>query len=242
MLPELQRRASDPNINVPTIPFDKHRGSALTSLLGFGLTGEALAVMIDMLKITVVVENFMSGNLLNADIMALKSWRDVTHHRLLSLPTGAALSESLGAAACFYECCRLAALMYAVAVLFPMPRTTDVPQKLVKAIKLCVSQIDISTLHRGRHFFIWVLALTAVAAASLPERPWYEEELAGLLSLENVSRWSELKQILASFLWMDSACDEGAMELWDEIASRIFLRFERRTGNSTSSAASVESA
>lgn len=229
MLPELQRRAKDPNINVSILPSDKHRGSALAGLLAFGLTGEALAVMMEMINITVLVEDFVGGGLRNPDLLALKSRRDVTHHRLLSLPTGAALSDSLGENAHFYECCRLAAIMYATAVLFPMPRMSGVPQKLVKEIKSCVDRIDVLILGGGgRHFFIWVLALTGVAALGLPERPWFEEQLSALLTLEGVHRWSELKRIFASFMWMDTACDEGAMELWDEIAATTFLRSDRR--------------
>jgi len=231
VLPELQRRVEDPNINISILPTsDNHRGSALASLLAFGLTEEALAVMMEMMNITFLVEDYVGGGLRNPDLVALKSRRDVTHHRLLSLPTGPALSDSLGENADFYECCRLVAIMYATAVLFPMPRFSGVPQKLVKEIKSCVEKIDVLILRGGgRHFFIWVLALTGVAAMGLPERPWFEEQLATLLTLESVSRWMELKRIFTSFMWMDTACDEGAMELWDEIAATTLLRSERRT-------------
>lgn len=234
MLPELRQRTLDPNINVPMNPFDKHRGSALASLVRFGLTEDALAVMVEMLNSTVLVENFAVGALHNPDVLALKSKRDLTHYRLLSLPTGKVLSSSLGATAGFYECARLAAIMYATAVSFPMPRSTGVPQRLIKEIKSCVEETTIGTLLGGaRHFFIWMLVLTGVAAVGLPERPWYEAQLIGLLTLEKVSRWIELKQILISFLWMDSACDEGAMELWDEIASAALLRVARADNSPT---------
>jgi hypothetical protein len=218
---EIWDRVNDPTINLPLQPFDEHRGSSLANLLAFGLTEEALRVMVDMLEITVLVENYIVGSLSNPDVIALTARRDQTHHNLLSLPTGAVLGDSLMERTNFYECCRLAAIMFATATLFPMPRSTCVPQKLVKEIKRYVDQTSILILHGGgRAFFIWVLMLGGTAAVGLPERPWFEGTLVELLWLEGVSRWSEVKRILASFLWMDSACDEGAMGLWDELALR----------------------
>jgi hypothetical protein len=38
--------------------------------------------------------------------------------------------------------------------------------------------------------------------------------------VEGVSRWSEIKKIVESFLWMDFACDGAAMNLWDDLKSQ----------------------
>lgn len=215
-------RATDPTANVPLRPFDPHRGSNLASLLAYGLTEEALGVMVEMLNVTVLVENYVDGTLLGPDILALTCRKNHAHHRLLSLPTGAELSEFLGPKTSFYECCRLAALMFATAVLFPMPRSTGIPQRLVTEIKQGIEATSLEALFGGGvSFFIWLLMLTGVAAAGLPERPWFEGRLIDLLTLEGVSRWSEVKSILASFLWMDSACDGSAMDLWDDIRQTV---------------------
>jgi hypothetical protein len=110
--------------------------------------------------------------------------------------------------------------MYATAVLFPLPRSTRLPQRLVVEIKECVELASPDIMFGGaRPFFIWMLMLTGIAAAGMSERPWFEEKLIHILALESVSRWAELKKILLSFLWMDFVCAEGAMELWDEIVT-----------------------
>lgn len=212
-------RATDPTANVPLRPLDPHRGSNLAGLVAYGLTEEALGVMVEMLNVTVLVEAFTDGALLRPDIIALTCRKNHAHHRLLSLPNGVELSEFLGPKTCLYECCRLAALMFATAVLFPMPRSTGIPQRLVAEIKQCIEQTSLETsFGGGASFFIWVLMLTGVAAAGLPERPWFEGRLIDLLTLKGMTRWAEVKAILSSFLWMDSACDPGAYELWDDIA------------------------
>jgi hypothetical protein len=185
--------------------------------------------MVEMLNVTVLVEHYVDGTLLGPDILALTCRKNHAHHRLLSLPTGAELWESLGPKTSFYECCRLAALMFATAVLFPMPRSTGIPQRLVTEIKRCIESTSLETLFGGGvSFFIWVLMLTGVAAAGLPERPWFEGRLIDLLTLEGVSRWSEVKSILVSFLWMDSACDGSAMDLWDDIRQTVVRNAQLR--------------
>jgi len=216
-IPEILKCAMDPNINASMHPFDNHRGSGLPGLVILGLTEEALSVMMDMLKVMVMVEDHASGTLVNLNITALSCRRDRVHHRLLSLPRGVELSP--GPKTDFYECCRLAALMLADAVLFPMPPWAGIPQKLVAEIKQCVEKINLTVLHEGRRFFIWLLMLAGIAATGMPERPWFEQRLLPLLSIEGVSRWTELKKIVTSFLWVDSACDGGAIILWDEIAA-----------------------
>jgi hypothetical protein len=217
--PEIQSRVMDPDV-MRLHPPDVHRGSSLLGLTAFGLTTDALDVMTEMLNITFLLEDYADGSLINLDILALTARRNQAHHRLLSLPTGAELSGSLKATTSFYECCRLAALMYATAVVFPLPRSTRLPQRLVVEIKRCVEHVSPEIVFGGaRPFFIWVLMLTGTAAAGMSERAWFKEKLINILGLEGVSRWAELKKILFSFLWMDFVCAEGAMELWDEIVT-----------------------
>ena len=213
---------NDPIRNIPLHPIEPHRGSGFVNLLtfGFGLTQEAVAVMMEMLSITVLAENLLQGTLENPDVVALGAMRDRAHLKLLSLPTSAALLDPLKPNV-IYDCCRFSALLYATGVLFPMPRSTGVPIRLIKEIKKCVDQTNLLVLvsEGTRPFFIWVLMLTGVAADGLPEeRQWAQDALTVLLTVEGVSRWKDVKKIVELYLWMDSACDGGAMVLWDDVA------------------------
>jgi hypothetical protein len=99
-----------------------------------------------------------------------------------------------------------------------MHRSSGVPLRLVREIKQCVEQTSLAGLLGNGRFFIWVLMLAGVAADGLPERQWAEETLARLLQVKGVSRWSEVKEIVESFLWMEFACDGGGIKLWDHVA------------------------
>lgn len=218
---------TDPSRNIPSRPMDMHRGSRFSSLLKFGLTQEAFVVMMKLSNIMYLVECHLRGFLKNEDLFAIQWMRFEAQHQLLSLPTGAVLiGAGQSGANSFYECCRLSAILFTRAVLFPMPRWTGVPQRLIKNIKQCVDQTHLAALisEASRSFFIWVLMLTGVAAAGLPERQWAEEMLSVFLVVQGVTRWTEIKKIVESFLWLDSACDGGAMELWDTVAAAGGLR------------------
>ena len=222
-------RVNDPMRNIPLHPMEPHRGSGFASLLPFGLTQEAIAVTMEMMSVIVLAENYLQGTLENPDILAIGAMRDRAHHRLLSLPTGAVLSGSLKASG-LYECYRLTALLFETGVLFPMPRSTGVPLRIIQEIKKCVYQISLVDLfcEAKRPFFIWVLMLIGVATDGLPDRQWIMEMLTDLLTLEGVSRWSDIKKIVDSFLWMDFACDSGAIALWHDVAMSIREEEEAR--------------
>jgi hypothetical protein len=108
-------------------------------------------------------------------------------------------------------------------VLFPMPPSTGISKRLISQIKHCVDQTSFLVLvsEGARPFFIWVLMLASIAEGDAPERQWFEETLTNLFAIDGVSRWSELKKIVESFLWMESACDSAAMELWDNMADSL---------------------
>src|ERR1700753_3039560 len=109
----------------------------------------------EMLFVTGLAENYLQGTLQNPDLPAIECMRNRVHHKLLSLPTGVVLDPSNG----IYDCCRFSALLFAASVLFPMPRSTGVPPRLIQEIKNCVNQASFVDLvgEGTRQFFIWVL-------------------------------------------------------------------------------------
>lgn len=222
MPPEIEERANDPTVNVPLEPPSADYGSGFADLLAFGLTAEAYEIIVEMVEMTYVIDRYSEGSLLNPDMIVLIQRRNRVHHRLLCLPTGAEQEERLGSAHQIYECCRIAAFLYATAALFPLPRSTGLPQRLVVEIQQCIEQISEDFLFgAGRQFIAWVLTLAGTAAMGMPERQWFQNKVIEVLSVESVSRWVELKRILASFLWMDSVCNEGGIEFWDEIVTDL---------------------
>jgi hypothetical protein len=220
----------DPTRNVPLHPISSHIGSGFADLLAYGLTQEVLAVMMELVTITGLAESFSQDSLLKPDLFTLGQRRDKAQHRLLSLPIHEGLSDTFRACE-INKCCRLTALVFATGLLFPVPRWTGVPQTLVKEVKTCLEQTSFEFLSSegARPFFIWVTLLTGIAADGLPERLWLEESLTELLTLGGVYRWSEVKDIVESFLWMGSGCDSGAIGLWDNITAALHEKVDSST-------------
>jgi hypothetical protein len=220
-LPAVRLLAEDPSLNVLTAPISTSRGRGFPDLLSLGLTEEALIVVLDMVALSIVVEAYCEQTLINPNLLGLISRRNQIHHRLLSLPFGMTLDSSRLPNK-LYECCRLAALTYATAALFVLPLSTGSPRRLVLQIQSAMEDIQPEGLRGcGCKFYIWVLFLAGIWAEKMPERPWFVDRLRHLLELEGIYRWPEIKRVVMSFLWMSSICDEGAMNLWEDVASEL---------------------
>jgi hypothetical protein len=212
----------DPSTNVLLDEGEDFRGQGFLGLLRLGLTEEALAIMLEMVNMTSLMEAYSQNKLINPHNEVLASRSNGIQHRLLSLPSGTELEESSGVPHGLYECCRLAALLYAIAALFVLPPSTGCPQRLVLGIKSALEDVRFKDLYgAGAKFYIWVLMLAGIAAERMPERSWFAGHLQGLITLEGISCWTELKDIVLSFLWMSSVCDEGGMNLWEDVAGSL---------------------
>jgi hypothetical protein len=225
-LPDVAALANDPSVNVPLNATDHFRGQGFVPLRSSGLTEQALAVMLDMAQLTVVVEAYSQYTLYNANLVGLISRRNAIHHRLLSLPSGPMIAESSdmphALSHTLYEVCRLGALIYASAIFYVLPPSTGCPRRLVLWVQRVTRDVSYEDLNGGEvKCFIWALFLAGIAAEDMPERPWFVERLRRLLALASVSRWSEIKRVVVLFLWSNSVCDEGGMNLWDIVASDL---------------------
>jgi hypothetical protein len=206
--------AKDPSIN-SLKPNEDSRGRGFLPLLGFGLTKEVLLVLLDMAKMTVIMEAYLQHTLINPSLVSLSSKRNEIHHSLLSLPPLEKSSSST-----LYECCRLAALSYATAALFALPPSTGIPRQLILQIQSEIEDFCLEGLCRFEaNFYIWVLVLAGIWAEGMPERLWFINRLRELLASEGVFSWNKLKSIIVPFLWMSSVCDEGGMNLWNDVVS-----------------------
>jgi Fungal specific transcription factor domain len=214
---------NDTSSNILPEPIDNTRGTAFQSLLSLGLITEDLhTTMLDIVKLTLQMEAFSQFTLINPKIVALMNMRCEIYHRLLQQPTGVELELLTGVSQQLYECSRLASMIYAAAVIFPIPSSTGCPQRLVSLLRTAMNDLSFENLYGNEaRAMIWILFLAGVAAQGMPQRPWFAQRLRSLLMLERISRWSEVKSLVMSFLWIGSVCDEGAMELWDDVASGL---------------------
>jgi hypothetical protein len=143
--------------------------------------------------------------------------------RLLLLPTAKELNIGINTNITpssrpnLYECCRLTAMIFSIAVIFPIPSTYDVLQTLVRGLITSLEVTDIESYSVDcTRVLLWVLVLGGIAALGKPERPWFVSNLV-LFAERSKLDWDGAEAILKTFLWLESACSPGGRQLWDEV-------------------------
>ncbi|CAG7939824.1 unnamed protein product [Penicillium nalgiovense] len=159
------------------------------------------------------------------DVSLLNDQRNITQHTLLCLSPASDLHAffSHPTHAATYEACRLAALVFGVGVIFPIPAQNtplNTLARLIRSVLLQPTSIDLWSSPSTRLPLIWVLTLGGIAANATPERAWFASALGELARRTGLNSWASVKSVVSSMLWYDAACDTAAETLWQENASR----------------------
>jgi hypothetical protein len=151
-------------------------------------------------------------------------------HRLVSLPPDneviiepsiLSLSELN-----IYECVRLTALIFGVAVVHPIPNPHNVLVELVRRLKISIVGLDKEIGNFAMELsgvLLWMMVLGGIASSDKPERPWFVSQLALIVRKLRLVDWGGVEDILESFLWLESACGKSGRELWDEVISSSYI-------------------
>ncbi|CAI7596598.1 unnamed protein product [Penicillium glandicola] len=165
------------------------------------------------------------------DVSLLADQRNLTQHTLLCLSPASDLHTffSHPTHAATYEACRLAALIFGVGVLFPIPAQNtplNTLARLIRSLLLQPSSSQVWSSPTTRLSLIWVLTLGGIAANDTPERAWFASALGDIARRTGLNSWASIKSVLASMLWYDAACDTAAETLWQENASKYSYAIE----------------
>ncbi|RHZ54403.1 uncharacterized protein CDV56_104943 [Aspergillus thermomutatus] len=207
--------------------------TSLDVQLGFGrlrqigFTPEMADVFQALRVYTNIVIEHMKESQPNPDLSLICDQRNLVQYHLLSLPSASDL------ASCFpsrhhetvYEACRLAALIYAVGVTFPLPSQCTPLPRLAKLVHEALQTPDAPFIwahSQARVALLWILTLGGIAAENLPEREWFVHTLRQAASNHGICRWPDLKAVLEFMLWYDAACDQPGQILWREV-ERTFV-------------------
>jgi len=116
-----------------------------------------------------------------------------------------------------YECCRLTAIIFGVAVIYPIPNSYDVLQGLVSRLQIALTVLKIESCGSDLDgVLLWILVLGGIAALDKPERSWFALQLSRLAEKLEFDDWGEVNDKLETFLWLESACGQGGHMLWNE--------------------------
>lgn len=193
-------------------------GSAFPLYLPHGLTPSMIAIFTQISAVTVGIAAHLSGDPTGPSQNLIARTRTVCQQKLLSLPIR---SEILGhlveEAPDIYEAVRLTANIFAIAVIFPIPRSAGVLQVLVTDLMRALEEagldhyptVILSNLH------LWILILGGIAAQGKAEGPWFVAQLVEFARKWDFgSDWRAVEDVLETFLWLDSACGVSGRKLW----------------------------
>lgn len=190
-----------------------------------GFTAELAEVFQVMKAFTCILEKYQDGSTTEPDLCRISNQRNFVQHRLLSLLPAGKLDWDFRKSHPVYEICRLAGLIFGVGVIFPLPvQTTPLPT-LVKHLQAELQEPSLESawwFPDAVEILIWVLTLGGIAATGLPNRIWFVATLGRVSACSGLSNWRDLKLILDRMLWLDSACNVGGQQLWEEV-SRLKL-------------------
>ncbi|KAE8136600.1 hypothetical protein BDV38DRAFT_293777 [Aspergillus pseudotamarii] len=171
-----------------------------------------------------VIQLFSHRNLDVSTLDLIADVRNQVHHGLFSLPDEHTLpdciidqpdelcdsSQSLE----LYHACRLSALLYALHVTFPVPKSSALRAVIIPPLteKLHhVSQKMSSTL------ILWCTTVATIAAEGMTQRQSLVQ-LNDKVRLDlQIYQLTHAVEILHSFAWTDAACLDGLYRIWDEI-------------------------
>ena len=176
-------------------------------------------VLEGMCYYTIAVERYCQGSMTYINVSDMADMRNCLQHALMSLPSVNGVNYKSSMEASMYEPCRLAAIIYSLAVVFPLPASKAPFAELALQLETELSIIEPENMASNEmsEALLWVLILGGIAALDQPNRPWFVikvDVLARYLLLES---WEELEEILEKFLWLGSVNKGDGRDLWAEV-------------------------
>lgn len=139
---------------------------------------------------------------------------------VMLLPTAEELDLDVSSSSTpnIYECCRLTAMIFGVAIVLPVTNSYNILQTLVKRLKAAIEISRLESADECFDIYLWILILGGVAALDTPERPWFVSQLTLVAERSKAGLdWVEVEKRLKTFLWLESACGVGRRRLWDDV-------------------------
>jgi hypothetical protein len=191
--------------------------SAFWRLSEYGITDAMLQVLDSMGHITMAIDYHIQGTPGGLTLGKIAKTRIAIQKRVMLLPSAEELNITTLSTPNTYECCRLTAIIFSVAVILPIPNTYDVLQTLVQRLKAAIEVSGTESYGAEcSEVLLWILVLGGIAALDKPERSWFVSQLALLVERLKID-WAAAERILETFLWLEIACSSSGRRLWSEV-------------------------
>lgn len=188
-----------------------------------GLPSEALGTLQRLSMVDKLLDNFSSKLVSQSDDILLATLGNAVQHELLSLPSWRALDEDdrQGCYLATYEVCRITAILYSNAVIFPMAPNASWLEKLLKQLRLVLETSNMSLWDHGTlPMLVWSLFIAGMAAFWTRHRSFFVTNLQSTLLMAGLTSWDAVHAVIREFLWRGDACGQGAAILWGLVRSK----------------------
>jgi hypothetical protein len=202
----------------------KRLGESFQDLKLFGITDDAANILQALADLTVVIECYCRGIAPVPDLSTVIDRRNFVQHALLLLPTADELEFAEVSYVRLYEAIRYTALIYSVAVTFPLPPVTGIYEKLTGRLKSVLEESKLDLYWKlYPKTLLWVLTLGGIASSVAAHRSWYVQTLAAMSTALDISSWDDVAEEMGLYLWLERACDYGGRKLWLEVIRERYL-------------------
>lgn len=186
-----------------------------------GLTDELLTLLYSMRMYMQTVDAVLR-KAIEIDDEMLADKRNLIQYTLQALPPASNVEghPSFTDQGIVYETSRLAALVYGVGVVFPLPVQSSPLARLALFLRGTITTWRSSSTWNHPQALVlvlWALTLGGIASDERPQREWFVQVLGQTLREHHIATWAELRTMLRMMLWYDSACDEAGRKLFFEI-------------------------
>jgi hypothetical protein len=172
--------------------------------------------------VTMAIDHYLRGEPAGLTLGAIAKTRTAAQHRILSLPLSIELQDPSDFSSHMYEACRTTALIYGIAVIFPISNAYSLLQDLARRLKASLVFFNLESYKpevSGVH--LWMLILGGIAASDGPERVWFVTQLEIFAIKCHTYDWAAVEEILRSLLWLESACGVAGRILWIDAMKKI---------------------
>ena len=155
--------------------------------------------------------------------------RNTLQHRVLSLPVidhptaqdEPPVSSSMQHA--MYECCRLAAILYSLAVVFPMPLGQPIRAQLTMRMATIMQQLPLHVVYDAAPAgVLWMLVMGGMSAFGVDDVRARFVHMTAQLCLKDgrgPRTWEEVRNVMDLMLWLDYTCASAGKCFWEEVLS-----------------------
>lgn len=177
-----------------------------------------LGTFMNLSAVNLAMAQHREKSLVGDDFRSLVYARNAAKHEVLSLPTWDDLPDSdrRGCHRELYECSRLAAVLYANAVVFPTLEEFPGIQEPTRRLRQVLESCDFTLWEDGvSEVFLWAIFVGGISASGSLHWNYFVSALRTCVANMSNASSDVAKSLLKRFVWSDIACDDGATILWN---------------------------